>query len=49
MVRYENERRFPNAEWGAMNIRNLFPCFQVDAEVTDVCDSRITHMGYAAK
>jgi hypothetical protein len=28
MVRYGNERPFPNAEWGAMNIRNLFPCLQ---------------------
>ena len=26
----------PNAEWGAMNIRNLFACLQVDAKVTSL-------------
>ncbi len=49
MVRYGNERRFPNAKWGAMNIRNLLPCFQVDAKVTFLRSFRITHLGYAGK
>ncbi len=49
MVRYGNERLFPNAEWGAMVIRNLFACFQVDIKVTFLRSFRTTHLGYDGK
>ena len=49
-VRFGNARFFsPDAEWGEMDIRNLFPCFQVDPEVIGLCDRRITHLGYAER